>query len=319
MLLENTKDFHVSMPFYEIRLSVTGACNQNCIYCGPFVDGKYTRGYGFIPLEQVREFVSELKNIINEKNLHIQITGGEPTLRKDLVEIFSILNQYVKDVGMTTNGSRMTLELADDLLKNGLSDVHIHLPSLDKDIYEKTTRARFDKDGLKNTLDSALFIKSRGGRIEFNTPVTEINISSLPSLFDFCYKNKINLKLIEELRLDDSPHVSVELIKKILADWIKLNKIAYDETKIKNRYGIIYDLDKDFFFRIAPVDETFKNNLTNTSEQILLDGRYWVGGNNNNYIFTPSYSLSPAKGTITDLKKQVEIISKKYDEALVKN
>ena len=314
MRSENKENYHASMPFYEIRLSVTGACNQNCIYCGPFVDGKHTRGYGLISLEQIREFASEFKKIINEKRLHVQITGGEPTLRNDLVEIFNILNQHVNDIGMTTNGSRMTVELAENLLKNGLSDVHIHLPSLDKDVYEKTTRARFDKNGLKNTLDSALFIKSRGGRVEFNTPVTDINISTLPILFDFCYKNKINLKLIEELKLDDSPQISVDLIKKILADWIKSNNIVYDETKIKNRYGIIYDLGKNFFFRIAPVDETFKNNLINTSGQILLDGRFWVGGHNNNFLFTPSYSLPPIEGTIADLKKQVEFIANKYEE-----
>lgn len=318
MLSENIENHHASMTFYEIRLSVTGACNQNCIYCGPFVDGKHTLGYGLISLDQVREFASELKNIINGKELHIQITGGEPTLRKDLVEIFNILNQHVKDIGMTTNGSRMTVELAENLLKNGLSDLHIHLPSLDKDVYEKTTRSRFDKDGLKNTLDSALFIKSKGGRVEFNTPVTDINISTLPSLFDFCYKNKINLKLIEELRLDGSPQINVDSIKKMLADWIKSSNIVYDETRIKNRYGIIYDLDKDFFFRIAPVDETFKNNLLNTSGQILLDGRYWVGGHNNNFLFTPSYSLPPIKGTIVDLKKQIEFIADKYEELLAK-
>lgn len=314
MISESLKNYHVSMPFYEIRLSVTGACNQNCIYCGPFVDGKHTRGYGLISLAQIRQFASKLKDVINEKKLHIQITGGEPTLRKDLVEIFRILNQHVKDIGMTTNGSKMTVKLAEDLVKNGLSDIHIHLPSLNKEVYEKTTRAIFNKDRLQNTLDSALFIKAMGGRVEFNTPVTNINVSTLPDLFDFCYKNKISLKLIEELRLDDFPQVNVNLIKKILTDWIKSNNIASFETKIKNRYGIIYNLDSDFFFRIAPVDEKFKKNLVGAFKKILLDGRYWVGGHNNNFLFTPSYSLPPAKGTITDLKEQIKIISKKYDE-----
>ena len=68
MLSENIKDYHVSTPFYEIRLSVTGACNQNCIYCGPFVDGKHTRGYGSISLEQVRKFVCELKILLMRKS-----------------------------------------------------------------------------------------------------------------------------------------------------------------------------------------------------------------------------------------------------------
>lgn len=319
MISNSTKDYHVSMPFYEIRLSVTGSCNQNCIYCGPFVDGKHTRGYGLISLVQIRQFVSQLKGIISEKKLHIQITGGEPTLRKDLVEIFSILNQHVRDIGMTTNGSRLTVKLAEDLLRNGLSDIHIHLPSLNREICEKTTRARFDKNSIQNILDSALFIKTKGGRVEFNTPVTNINISTLPDLLNFCYKNKINLKLIEELRTDDSPRVNVASIKKILTDWIEDNKIVTIETKIKNRYGIIYNIDGDFFFRIVPVDELFKNNLTGVSKKILLDGRYWVGGHNNNFLFTPVYSLPLAKGTIRDLKKQIITTSQKYDEFLEEN
>lgn len=319
MILKSTRDYQAAMPFYEIRLSVTGACNQNCIYCGPFVDGKHTRGYGLISLTQIRQFASQLKDIINKQNIHIQITGGEPTLRKDLVEIFSLLNQQIKDIGMTTNGSKINLKLAKDLVKNGLSDIHIHLPSLNKDIHEKTTRAKFDKNSIQNILDSVLLIKAMGKRVEFNTPVTDINASTLPDLFNFCYKNKINLKLIEELRLDNSPQVSVGSIKKILADWIEDNKIVTIETKIKNRYGIIYNLDDNFFFRIAPVDEEFKKNLTGASKKILLDGRYWVGGHDNYFLFTPSYSLPPMKGTIRDLKKQIKIVSQKYNEFLIKN
>lgn len=307
------------MPFYEIRLSVTGACNQSCVYCGPFVDGKYTRGYGLISLDQVQQLVDELKDIINKHNIHVQITGGEPTLRNDLVKIFALLNREIKDIGMTTNGSWLNLKLAKELVENGLSDIHIHLPSLDKEIHEKTTRTKFDERRLQNILDSVIFIKSMGGRVEFNTPVTNINVSSLPELLDFCYKNRINLKLIEELRLDDSPHITVESIKKILADWINNNKIIAKKTKIKNRYGIIYNLDENFFFRIAPVYEEFKKNLIGESKKTLLDGRYWIGGNGNNFLFTPSYSLHPVKGTIEDLKKEIKIISQEYNKALVKN
>lgn len=316
MILKHTKDYQILMPLYEIRLSVTGACNQNCIYCGPFVDGKHAKGYGMITLKQIQEFVGQLKEFINKQNIHIQITGGEPTLRKDLVEIFALLNQEIKDIGMTTNGSGLNLKIAKDLIKNGLSDIHIHLPSLDKDVCEKTTRARFDKNSLQNILDSALLIKAMGGRVEFNTPVTNINKSTLPDLFNFCYKNKINLKLIEELRLNDSLQISVSSIKDILDDWIEDNKIDAIETKIKNRYGIIYNLDDNFFFRIAPVDEEFKNSLIGSSKKILLDGRYWVGGHGNLFLFTPAYSLSPVKGTINDLERQIKNISKKYKETI---
>ena len=303
------------MPFYEIRLSVTGACNQNCIYCGPFVDGKYTRGYGNISLDQARQLVGELKNIINQQKLHIQITGGEPTLRSDLVEIFTLLNQEFADIGMTTNGSRLNTELTKKLVKNGLSDIHIHFPSLDIDAYEKTTRVEIGNDRVQNIIDSAMLVKKMGKRVEFNTPVTHINIGTLNDLFDFCYKNKINLKLIEELRTDDEYHVDVNTIKKILSDWINDNSIKTDESKIKNRYGIIYQFNDDFFFRIVPVYDKFRENLAGAPKNTLLDGRYWIGGVDNLFLYTPSYSLPPLRGTIEELKNHLKKISEKYKEA----
>ncbi|MFH1187876.1 MAG: radical SAM protein [bacterium] len=316
MISKNIKDYHASMPFYEIRLSVTGACNQNCVYCGPFVDGKHNRGYGIITLDQIRLLVDELKDIINEQKIHIQITGGEPTLRYDLVKIFALLNEKIRDIGMTTNGSKINLKLVKELTDYGLSDLHIHLPSLNKDVFQKTTRAAFDENRIQNVLDSALYIKKIGKRVEFNTPVTHINLPTLTELLDFCYKNKINLKLIEELKLDSSPHISSTAIKEILSDWIRENSKPTMETKIKNRYGIIYQFEDDFFFRIAHVDEEFKKNLTGASKKILLDGRYWVGGNDNQFLFTPSYSLPPTKGTIEDLKEQIKTISLLYKELL---
>lgn len=302
------------MPFYEIRLSVTGSCNQNCVYCGPFVDGKYTRGYGLISLNQIKQLVNGLKDIINENKIHIQITGGEPTLRKDLIEIFSILSREFKDIGMTTNGSMLNLKLAKKLLKNGLSDIHIHLPSLNEDVCKKTTRVIFNKNRIKNIIDSALFIKKMGGRVEFNTPITNINISTLPNLLNFCYENKLNLKLIEELRLDDSHQININSIKKLLSNWIKENKIIANETKIKKKYGIIYQFGDNFSFRIAPVDKNFKKSLIKPTSKILLDGRYWIGGYKDFFLFTPSYSLIPTKGSMSELKKEIEFIAKKYDK-----
>lgn len=316
MISKNAKDYHASMPFYEIRLSVTGACNQNCVYCGPFVDGKHNRGYGIITLDQIRLLVDELKDIINEQKIHVQITGGEPTLRYDLVKIFALLNEEIRDIGMTTNGSKINLKLVKELTDYGLSDLHVHLPSLNKDVFQKTTRAAFDENHIQNVLDSALYIKKIGKRVEFNTPVTHINLPTLTELLDFCYKNKINLKLIEELKLDSSSHINSTAIKEILSDWIRENGTPTMETKIRNRYGIIYQFEDDFFFRIAHVDEEFKKSLTGASKKILLDGRYWVGGNNNQFLFTPSYSLPPTKGTIKNLKEQIKTISQIYKELL---
>jgi molybdenum cofactor biosynthesis enzyme MoaA len=316
MISKENEKFQVSMPFYEIRMSVTGACNHNCVYCEPFVDGKHSKGYGNISINQVVDFTERFKDFFKKEKLHLQITGGEATLREDLVDIFATLNKEIKDIGISTNGSNLNLRLAKDLVNNGLSDIHIHLPSLDKEISEKTTQRKHKGNYIKKITDTALYIKSTGTRVEFNSPVTNINILSLVDLLDFCYQNKINLKLIEELRLDNSEQIKFKTIKKLLSDWMKKNKIQTRETKIKNKYGIIYNLDKNFFFRIAPVDKNFKKNLKGLTKKTLLDGRYWVGGRDGHFLFTSSYSKELTKGDINDLEKNLNRLSKIYKEKL---
>lgn len=307
----------VTMPFYEIRISVTGACNQNCVYCGPFTDGKHDKGYENLSLGQVEEIFSRLKGIIGKLNIHIQITGGEPMLRHDLQEIVQIIRSHgIKDIGITTNGSLITPEVSLRLIKSGLSDFHIHIPSLDREAYSKTTGKIIEDYKIKNILDSVRSIKEGGARVEFNTPITQINISTIKDLLQFCYVNKINLKLIEELTLDNT-QVKVEVIKNIVNQWIKNKNINIGESRINNRYGLIYQFEEGFFFRIAPVSLEFRNSLMVNGGRILLDGRYWIGGRAGRLLFTPSYFLDPKEGTIEDLKKQIENVIEIYNSRVL--
>jgi molybdenum cofactor biosynthesis enzyme MoaA len=301
------------MPFYEIRISVTGACNQNCIYCGPFTDGKYNKGYKNLSLLQIKKLAVELKEIINKLHLHVQLTGGEPMLRNDLPEIVSILrNQEIKDIGITTNGSLINPKLSLLLIKSGLLDFHIHVPSLNLNVYEETVRKKIYNERIKNILDSAKVIMKNGARVEFNTPVTYINLPTLVELFNFCYDNHINLKLIEELNINNS-QVSVEDIKNLVTEWINNKKINIVESVINKKYGLIYQFSKNFFFRIAPISPEFKIYLKGGQKKILLDGRYWLGGRNGKFLYTPSYYTAPKEGSIEDIKKQIKNISNKYN------
>jgi molybdenum cofactor biosynthesis enzyme MoaA len=313
MSLIHKKEYNITMPFYEIRISVTGACNQNCIYCGPFTDGKYNKGYKNLSLLQIKKLAVELKEIINKLHLHVQLTGGEPMLRNDLPEIVSILrNQEIKDIGITTNGSLINPKLSLLLIKSGLLDFHIHVPSLNLNVYEETVRKKIYNERIKNILDSAKVIMKNGARVEFNTPVTYINLPTLVELFNFCYDNHINLKLIEELNINNS-QVSVEDIKNLVTEWINNKKINIVESVINKKYGLIYQFSKNFFFRIAPISPEFKIYLKGGQKKILLDGRYWLGGRNGKFLYTPSYYTAPKEGSIEDIKKQIKNISNKYN------
>lgn len=289
----------VSMPLYEARLSPTGRCNHKCIYCGPFSDGKAKNGYKDLSLNQIEE----ISVLLKDKGLHIQLTGGEPTLRNDLVKIVQTLSHTgIRDIGLTTNGSMINPVYAQELSDAGISDIHIHMPSLDYDIFIKTT-----KDKRKNVVDgiiqTAIYLKKQGRRIEFNTPVTAFNLPTLYNLIDFCYSNEVNLKLIEEINLTKEQITEVQIVQ-VLENWFQKKGLILNETKIDNRYGRIYDLG-NFSFRVAPATKGLVNYLSGKGDTILYDGRYWIGGSNERFVFTPSYFLKTQTGTFKDLEKNL--------------
>lgn len=104
-------------------LQVTKDCNQNCIYCCR------DRNIKSLSLEQISEKITSLNNDFYQ----VIITGGEPTVREDLLEIIKICKNKVKHVHLQSNG----LNLIDPLLckklvDSGLSSILIALPSLDE-------------------------------------------------------------------------------------------------------------------------------------------------------------------------------------------
>ena len=296
------------MPLYEARLSLTGRCNHQCIYCGPFSDGKADKGYMDLSLNQIREIAPLLK----DKGLHIQLTGGEPTLRKDLTKIVEILsNNGITDIGLTTNGSMINPEYTQKLLDAGISDFHIHMPSLNYDVFRKTTKDKRQKvvDGI---IQTALYLKHHKQKVEFNTPVTQFNLPTLPELINFCYSNEINLKLIEEVNLANKQITEGQIIK-TFEDWFQKEGLKLDEIKINKRYGRIYDLG-NFSFRVAPATKGLVDFLNNKNETILYDGRYWIGGKENSFVFTSSYFLKTETGSFKDLERNLNETIQIYND-----
>ena len=296
-----------TMPLYEIRMSLTGICNHDCVYCGPFSDGKKDNGYKELSLNQIKQLTPLLK----KNKLHLQLTGGEPGLRKDLIPIVQTLYKSgIKDIGITTNGSTINPNYAQKLLDAGISDFHIHMPSLNYKAFSKTTKDKRIKV-IKNIQDTAIFLKNQNQNIEFNTPVTNINLPTLQSLTDFCFENKINLKLIEEINLLKNQITENQIIQHI-EGWFKKKQLNLNETKIDKKYGRIYNFG-DFAFRVAPATKGLVDFLNKKQETILYDGRYWIGGNNKNFLFTPSYFIKPKLGTFNDLEKNLNETIQRYN------
>ena len=134
--------------FPYIRLSISDVCNFKCGYCLPNgykIDKSDNRT--FINTEEIGRLARALSELGVSK---IRLTGGEPTIRKDFLEIIKIIkkNSGIKKTVITTNGYKLD-KIAEDIKNSGLDGINISVDSLNSDIFKQIT----GHDRLKEILD----------------------------------------------------------------------------------------------------------------------------------------------------------------------
>ena len=121
-----------------LRISVIDHCNLRCVYCMPL------RGLSFIPSPELLtpvEIETVAKAALTLGFHKFRLTGGEPTLRPDILEIVGKIAalEGVRDVAMTTNAILLP-RLARPLKEAGLRRLNIHVDSLDPERLRKLMR-----------------------------------------------------------------------------------------------------------------------------------------------------------------------------------
>ncbi len=121
-----------------LRISITDRCNLRCRYC------MQEDGIPLIPHEEILTYEEILRTVLvfsREGISKIRLTGGEPLVRKGIVDFVSRLSRIegIKDLSLTTNGVLLK-EFAHDLKKAGLKRINISLDSLKKERFFQITR-----------------------------------------------------------------------------------------------------------------------------------------------------------------------------------
>jgi len=113
-----------------VRLSLTDRCNFRCTYCMPEAGVELSPKSEVLTFEEIERLVGLLAQLGVER---VRLTGGEPTVRKDVVEIVRRVAAVpgVREVMMTTNGLLLE-ELAGRLRAAGLSRINISLDTLER-------------------------------------------------------------------------------------------------------------------------------------------------------------------------------------------
>jgi cyclic pyranopterin phosphate synthase len=125
----------------DLRISLTQRCNLRCVFC-------HMEGQPVASEELSPTVIESIVRVAARAGIdRVKLTGGEPTLRTDLVEIVQRIAPLVHEVSMTTNGLLLD-RLAQPLRDAGLRRVNVSLPSLDPKVYQDMTGV----DGMAATV-----------------------------------------------------------------------------------------------------------------------------------------------------------------------
>ncbi|MCH2190183.1 MAG: GTP 3',8-cyclase MoaA [Gammaproteobacteria bacterium] len=181
-----------------LRLSVTDRCNLRCTYCMA-EDMKFLPKARVLSLEEMVLVSEAFVELGVEK---IRLTGGEPLVRKGIVELAQSLSQIkgLRELVMTTNGVLLT-QYAKDLKQAGVSRINISIDSLKHERFRKLTRF----GALTDVLNGIEAAKEAGfERIKLNAVILRgINDDEVLSLAEFAVSHGLDISYIEEMPLGE--------------------------------------------------------------------------------------------------------------------
>lgn len=180
-------------PLLNLRVAITQRCNLRCLYCHR--EGEEKLAENFKAEMTVGEIVRIVRIAVGLGISKVKLTGGEPLMRKDVVEIVMGIAAIpgLKDLSMTTNGTLLA-PLAEELHADGLKRVNINLPTLNGEVYGKLTGGRLEDvlEGVEAAVEAGLY------PVKLNMLILEgVNDRDVPEMIEFARETGTILQLIE--------------------------------------------------------------------------------------------------------------------------
>ncbi|MBK5072496.1 GTP 3',8-cyclase MoaA [Budviciaceae bacterium CWB-B4] len=242
--------------FYYLRLSITDVCNFRCNYCLP--DGyKPNSNKRFLTLDEIKRVGRGFAELGTEK---VRLTGGEPTLRRDFVDIVAAIreNPAIKTLAVTTNGYRMARDIQ-SWKDAGLTSVNVSVDSLDaRQFHAITGQDKFRQ--VMEGIDAGFAAGFK--KIKVNTVLMrDVNDRSLATFLDWIKHRPIQLRFIELMETGEGTdlfrkhHVSGEVIRQQLLErgWQQAIRSrsdgpaqVFNHPDYQGEIGLIMPYEKDF-------------------------------------------------------------------------
>jgi len=183
-----------------LRLSVTDRCDLRCIYC-------MAEHMTFLPkaevlsLEEIDRIATAFIGLGVRK---LRLTGGEPLVRKGLLDLISGLSRHLKtgaldEISLTTNGAQLA-RFAPDLARLGVGRVNVSMDSLDPEVFARLTRGG---DLLKVQAGIAA-AQVAGMKVKINVvALSRDNAAEIPGLIRWAHDRGLDITLIEAMPMGE--------------------------------------------------------------------------------------------------------------------
>lgn len=253
-----------------LRISVTDRCNLRCIYCVPSYGIVNKAHQELLSFEEIVEIVKVAVPLGIDK---IRLTGGEPLVRKDLINLINLLSNIegIRDISMTTNGIFLK-EYAFDLKKAGLKRVNISLDSLRQARYKFITR----QDRLEDILQGIRKSQEVGLLpLKINCLLLgDIGIDELADFFRLTMENPVCVRFLEFMPINSfyrpEKFISSSVVLEIAKRFRKIEEVKILGNGPARTYRFKHALGS--FGIISPMSNKFCascNRLRLTSDGFL--------------------------------------------------
>lgn len=222
---ERLRDRH-GRAITDLRLSVTDRCNYKCVYCRTGNEGAL---YSELPIAEYARILRLFVSLGIEK---IRLTGGEPLLRKGLLELireaarmrpaFAVEGAPL-DVALTTNG-HLLAPMARDLKSAGLSRITVSMDAVDPETFARITRVpgSFERvrDGIRAAQDAGL------GPVKVNAVLLRgFNDDQIEAFAEFSRREGVIVRFIEWMPLEEGRTWTPEAVVRMEEIVARLNAV----------------------------------------------------------------------------------------------
>jgi cyclic pyranopterin phosphate synthase len=257
----------------DLRISVTDRCNYKCVYCRTGNEGAV---YGELPFA---DYLRMARVLVSLGITKVRITGGEPLLRKGVVDFVRELSKLRTfggtglDIAVTTNG-HLLADMAKPLKDAGLNRVTVSMDAVDPETFAKITRVpgSFEKvlAGVRAARDAGL------GPVKVNCVLMRgFNEDQVVPFGKFAREEGVIVRFIEFMPLEEdrvwtpSTVVPLEEILNRMAEFRPLVEISHAKSETARRYR--FDDGIGEIGIIAPVSHPFCGHCSRI--RITSDGK----------------------------------------------